>query len=129
VTQRKGFYFRVVQPIWILLCLAVLARTLVLRNYDAQETEFLLMLALGWPLSGLAVAVCFGVFQWSPTLAVQSLVLLWAAFFVTGWLQWFIFVPPVASKLRKIFGTQTPLSCVPNDPVEKHTPYASDERL
>jgi hypothetical protein len=71
------------------------------------------MLGLSYPASLLVVWTCFDALGWSPTLAAQSIVSVWIAFFVVGWVQWFILIPFVANRFSKIFGSQDDVIIVP----------------
>lgn len=124
VIRTNGFYFCAVQPVWILACVAVLVRTLLLRTYDAQELELFLMLALSWPICFAALGIYLYylyVFNSVPTLTMASLFSMWALFFVAGWLQWFVVLPPIVTKVRSALSTQvSTVSCVPkaSEPAE-----------
>lgn len=109
----RTFWRRTIKAAWLVACAIVLVHSLVIRNGNSQEAEFILMLALSYPLGLLAVGGCFHLLNWSPSLAPKSIFLLWLVFSLVGWFQWFVVAPVIFRKVRQKFGNRIQQSVVP----------------
>ena len=103
---------RTIAALWVLACLWLLARTLLLRHAppdlfaDAEEYEQILLLALSTPLCLVGVTVAQRItFNWWPYPAndARTIVVIWLAFFLVGCLQWFVLVPWVVHKWYDVY--------------------------
>jgi len=118
VINKAGFISRMFKSIWVLTCVAVLIRMLVLQTEDAVFVASTGIVALSWPSSAVAVGICFYALDWSSGSELQSVVLLWGLSVVFGWFQWFILVPAIVRRLREALGTGiSTISCVPSERV------------
>ena len=98
----REFIRRVIAVLWIITCIWLLVRTLLLRNAppqvfgDAEETELWSMLGLSEPLS-LIVYFASSIRTsswWSyPANDARTILAVWLLFFVLGCLNWFVLVP------------------------------------
>lgn len=93
---------RIVAALWVLTCVWLLIRTLLVRNAspkqfgDMEEAELLAMLGLSSPTSWLIVlATRWLTFSWwaYPENDARSIIVAWLCFFAVGCLQWFVLVP------------------------------------
>lgn len=98
---------RAVAGLWILTCLWLLVRTLLVRNAspklfgDMEEVELLLMLGFSAPTSWLvALALKWFSFSWwiYPENDARTIIVVWLCLFAVGCVQWFVLVPWVVHK-------------------------------
>jgi hypothetical protein len=93
---------RIIAVLWVLSCVWLLARTLLLRNaadnvfLDAEYLEQLLMFNLSSPLSWIGVLfahLCSFAWWHYPRNDARTILLIWLYFFSMGCLQWFVLIP------------------------------------
>jgi hypothetical protein len=99
----REFIRRVIAVLWIITCIWLLVRILLLRNappnvfWDAEELEQIYMFCLSAPLSGIILYfVSFMTkFDWWRYSAndARTILAVWLFFFALGCLNWFVLVP------------------------------------
>lgn len=97
-----------IKLVWIGLCVSTLLLGLgaVIADSDsvyAEETVYAIMLLLSFP-SGLVM----GLFTDSGIDGPLSLSLVWAAAFIAGFLQWFVFLPELCDRSSTSLGLNGP---------------------
>lgn len=110
-------FVQVTRLIWVGLCAFVLVFTLYYfgKPEDRGDIDLFFywsMMMLSFPAGAVGGGLFFGVvfvlakvFPWPPSdnyyISVLTWILLWFAFFIPGYIQWFKLVPYVFAKLRK----------------------------
>jgi hypothetical protein len=109
----------IARSVWVFLSFAVLLYCQYAfdgkPNTDSEEVLIILMFILSFPISFVAGAIAVGIaFSYEHLLHAPlqtsrlEILLTWALFFATGYLQWFTLVPRAWSKWKARCSSTTP---------------------